>query len=378
MTRKILLWITFWFTFAVCGSETDQQLQNDEASTKFVKECRLKKSSSKAISRLPNVVELTKVANRMATVFASLPSPPSSIYCLGEREQYSWTNIPGARSGGIRLDFLNAEQEELVWELLRLFFNERSFQNIYTLITDIEEASGAGTVSDYTVALFGNPGIDPAWGFQFDGHHVALNFVVDGDHVVLSPAFLGSQPTALGTRAPLGNEQKQGSELINSLSSAQMQSAFVADLVRRDILVGSGRGHIDQGIQFELDQFNQVGLPIASFNPDQQQLLHRLLETYIGRLSPSFAEPLLNSIYEDLNQGYFVYSLRDSRKYYRVYVHEKLLIEYADVGRDHIHTVVRLLGEPPYRDYGGYTLNPTSPYPNLQRVSTISHSELAN
>ena len=299
---------------------------------------------------------VTRLATTLHNLYHSLTDSHRSqfSYCLGNREQHSWTNVPGRRSGGIELGDLSIEQEQHVWQLLSGFLSNDAYDNIRLLATDIELASGAGTIEDYTVASFGNPNTDPAWGFQFDGHHIALNFLVDGDHVLLSPAFVGAQPTSLNSSYPLGRETTLGREFWEGLSQVQKQAAYVDDLVRRDVFVGSGRGQIDQGLVFDVSAFDYIGLPISLLKDKQRKELRNLLSVYFDRLNGSLQTSTWNRIVDGLDDGFFVYSTRGDRIYYRIYAANTVLVEYSDVAEDHIHTVFRLLGERPYRDYGGF------------------------
>nr|WP_274543361.1 DUF3500 domain-containing protein [Streptomyces sp. DH-12] len=53
------------------------------------------------------------------------------------------------------------------------------------------------------------------WGFQFDGHHLVIYYVV-GDQVVMSPCFWGSEATSMkvdgrdGHRLPRGGRREPG------------------------------------------------------------------------------------------------------------------------------------------------------------------------
>jgi Protein of unknown function (DUF3500) len=46
----------------------------------------------------------------------------------------------------------------------------------------------------YFISIFGIPGPDSPWGFQFDGHHVAVNVMIVDRHIVSTPMFLGAEP----------------------------------------------------------------------------------------------------------------------------------------------------------------------------------------
>lgn len=360
----------------VLGFIAVQLVKAEEVTTKFDLNCNITSYTKTEGIEHAGIKELSRVAHDLNRSISDSQRPRFN-YCLGDKEQYSWTNVPGRRSGGIRIEDLSVEQEEQVWSLLQNFLSPVAYENVHFLATDIEEASGAGTVLDYTVALFGNPRSDSAWGFQFDGHHIALNFVVDADHVVLSPAFLGSQPTMLRGIAPLEQENEGGRGLISVLSESQQESAYIPNLVRRDVLVGSGRGQVDQGTQFNIDDFDQIGLRYSSLKDGQREPFQFLLETYIRRLNDTFSNNLLRDIQQRLehhDSSYFVYSTNGDRLYYRIYVKNGILIEYSDVASDHIHTVVRLLGTRPHSEYGGFVKNNQSQTSMIvQHLLTADH-----
>jgi hypothetical protein len=80
----------------------------------------------------------------------------------------------------------------------------------------------------YSFKVFGQPGDVGAWGWQFAGHHVSLNFtVLDGRHVSPTPSLLGSEPASFGTLAPLADDEELGYRFVNSLDPAQRASAVI-------------------------------------------------------------------------------------------------------------------------------------------------------
>ena len=45
------------------------------------------------------------------------------------------------------------------------------------------------------VCFYGVPSADSPWGWQFGGHHLALNISIDNDEVTsMSPSFVGTEP----------------------------------------------------------------------------------------------------------------------------------------------------------------------------------------
>lgn len=279
---------------------------------------------------------------------------PRANYCVGDAEMYSWTNVPGRRSGGIRLGDLGDVSRERAWAALRALLSESGFAKVELLATDIERASGAGTVADYTIAVFGNPRIDSAWGFQFDGHHIALNFLVHGDNLILAPLFLGAQPLTINGQTPLSDEIHYGRKLFHSLSEEQRKAALMEGLVRRDVMAGSGSGHVDRGKDFSVEEFANVGIPLSELSDPQMDLAKDLLEVYLSNLASPHAEEVHDAIEPKITNGFFTFSRLGDRVYYRIYIPDALLIEYDDVASDHLHTVMRLLDEQHLNDYGPF------------------------
>ena len=277
----------------------------------------------------------------------------SAHYCLGDREMYTWSNLPPPRSGGLPLADMNASQQELSWQVVNEFLSDEGHKRVQFLATDIEQASGAGPIDAYTLAVFGDPSKDGVWGVQFDGHHVALNFQVHASNVILAPMFIGTQPRSVDHYTPLAVEYDMGRDLIALLDEPTKSKAYEAGLVRRDVFVGAGRRHFDTNQEFDYTEFGELGILVSEFNQESLELLKQLVTNYISYLSEPFAREVFGRLVPHLKEGRFAFSSQGNRIYYRVYVADQLLIEYSDVGSDHIHTITRLLGQPPYRDYGG-------------------------
>ena len=276
----------------------------------------------------------------------------STVYCLGDVEQYSWTNVPGSRPGGIRIGDLSDEQYEQIWTLLRSLLNEQSFKKITFLSTNIENSRGSRRKDDYTFALF--VGSETDWALQFDGHHLALNFLISANRVVLSPAFIGVNPNVLNDVEPLQEESAQGERLFAGLDEVQKGRAEISGLVGEDVRAGSGEGHIDYGRTFQFASFDGQGLPVTELSEQQLELLRGLVRVYVDHLRDAYSQPILNHVFSEVDNGFFVFSRARERIYYRVYIPDVLLIEYNDVSTRHIHTVTRLLGDDEFSDYGNY------------------------
>lgn len=306
-----------------------------------------------------NDESLTQIANAVAEFLRSVPNEQMSrtSYCVGDTEMYSWTNVPGRRPGGVRMGNLSDVSQKRVWEALESMLSPEGFAKVELVATDIELASGVGTISDYTIAVFGNPLVDASWGFQFDGHHLALNFLVHGDDLILAPMFLGTEPLSVNGKTPLQNESQLGRQLFEALTAEQRELATVQGLVQKNVFAGSGSGHLDQNRDFDLSVFDNIGLSIGDLSESQLEVVKQLVREYLFNLTQPFADRVWMWIETNLPNGLFTYSQLRDRIYYRIYVPNTLLIEFGDVEPGHIHTVTRLLNKQGRSDYGPFASN---------------------
>lgn len=298
-------------------------------------------------------------------------------YCLGDAEMHSWTNVPGTRSGGIELREMSAEQQQLAWDLVAKLLSESGLVKARLIANEITQVARAAPLGSHTVALFGDPRQDGAWGFQVDGHHLALNFLVQEADIVLAPAFLGAQPLSVNGRAPLVDEARLGHDLIEALTEEERSLARQDALIGRDVVVGSGRGQLDRGRTYDVSKFEGVGAPIAKLSTRSANVVDELIDEYINNLAEPFAGRVRARVDEFLQDGFVVYDNRDEDIYYRIFVPNRMLIEYNDVSSDHVHTIMRLLGESPFSDYGEYARQASYPRTIAEHYRTAPHHQVA-
>jgi hypothetical protein len=136
------------------------------------------------------------------------------------------------------LEDLPTAQRELGLDLLRATLSSRGFtqaRDIMRLNEVLAQASGSHDEFGewpYLISIFGTPSPDEPWGWQYDGHHIAVNCMVFGDEMVLTPTFMGSEPCKV-TSGPFagievfGPEQQVGLDLIRSLDAKQHETAVL-------------------------------------------------------------------------------------------------------------------------------------------------------
>ncbi|WP_309055459.1 DUF3500 domain-containing protein [Streptomyces sp.] len=163
----------------------------------------------------------------------------STQYTVHSTEWRMWSNVDGYARQGVSLADLTDEQKALGTALLKAALSADGLETTEK-IRQINQAAGeaigntdAFNEDAYYWTVMGTPSATEPWGFQFDGHHLVINYFVLGDQVVMSPCFWGSEPTEMeidGTTVKVCHEEVEASlAFINSLSAAQRTTAIASD-----------------------------------------------------------------------------------------------------------------------------------------------------
>ena len=342
------------------------------------------------ISTKPSIVTLATV---MKSFRASLSSEllSAASFPLGHKESYCWTNFPpsmGNDRGGVRFGELSSKQLTLFDEVLEAFLSDDGYTKVSLITKDVEThlskiRPGFWDPNAYHIALFGNPETDGSWGFQLDGHHLALNFLVHGGEVSIVPAFIGSEPATINGIEVLEDERGNAFTLLNSLNPNQREKAIQTG--RRGLQVGAGRS-ADPFLNYDYSDFVGVGLKASEMNDAQKAHLRHLIKTYIYNLETEFADVWMADIDAGLDNTYFVWiggTTTDDPIYYRVF-NPAVWIEFNNEGGvgggrgrggslNHIHSITR---SPNGKDYGIFALN-HSPKTLLEHYALEDHHKMS-
>jgi hypothetical protein len=287
-----------------------------------------------------------------------------------------WSNIHAfVMRHGVLLEGLDSDMRHKALEVMRATFSERGFATArdimklnYTIGEITQRWSEYGEWV-YWLSLFGQPSPDQAWGWQIDGHHLNVNCAVIGDQVVLTPMFMGSEPTYAdagkyaGTRV-FEAEEQLGVAFVRSLSGEQRRVAVLADSILSTAVSArrpANEGRIQGGALRDNLVLPYEGLPGANLTPDQQERLLELVDVYVGRMQPDHSRIKMDEVRQHLAETHFMWLggiEEDSVFYYRIHS-PVLLVEFDHLrgvaldndepARTHIHTVMRT---PNGNDYG--------------------------
>src|SRR5690606_15989905 len=138
----------------------------------------------------------------------------------------------------------------------------------------------------YWLTVMGEPSPTEPWGWQLDGHHLNVNYFVQGTQVVMTPAFWGSEPAvAHGGRhagtAVLQDDQRQGLAMVRALTPGLRARALLnTSQTGNDILAQAFSDNV---------VLDYAGVPVASFTASQRQQLLDLVALYINNLRDDHA-----------------------------------------------------------------------------------------
>ena len=258
---------------------------------------------------------------------------------------YAPIDLEGVRHGELS-DRAKKAGESLLAAVLsaRGHAKTRAIRHLELDIRELESGrSGIEEFRDperYYWAVFGEPAIDEAWGFRFEGHHLSLNVTAaPGQPAATLPLFLGAQPRLVPEGMPsagvavLGEEERLARELYASLDESQRAAATLP--------YKRGRGHMLGQVSTLRDPAS-VGLPRRDMNDDQRELLDAFLAEFAGLWSAEIEAARLEEIDAAREALHFAFVARDDPPF-SFYVRVSgpgVLIEIDNTaGGDHLHAV---------------------------------------
>src|SRR5271165_3088957 len=310
-----------------------------------------------------SLVPLVEVA-RSFLASLSAEQRKAACFAIDDEAWRQWSNIhPWLMRHGICLADLDGNQREAALALMREAMSAAGYQTARDVMRLNEHALEiTGKPEEYGewfywVSFFGTPSPERPWGWQIDGHHLNVNCFVLGDQLVLTPAFMGSEPVLArfgkyaGTRV-FAAEEEQGHALMRSLSADQRRLATVGKDLPSELLTAAFRDN---------QRIDPVGIRCGDLTPEGRERLEALIGLYTGRLRPGHAGVRYAEAKRHLSETQFAWigPFDDASPFYYRILSPVILVEFDHQSgivydndtpsRDHIHTVVRT---PNGNDYG--------------------------
>ncbi|HEV7224304.1 MAG TPA: DUF3500 domain-containing protein [Pirellulales bacterium] len=214
-----------------------------------------------------------------------------------------WHYIPKDKRKGLQIKDMDPQLRKRAHALLASGVSALGYEKAVTIMSleeilrELEKERKGAPLRDperYYFTVFGKPSATGRWGWSVEGHHLSLNFVVDGGQVAsATPAFYGANPAEVKTELNFGpkkgtrvlrDEEELAFKLLRSLSDEQRQTAILADKAPADIRA-AGQPHAPNT--------PPEGLAAEKLQPDQVETLRALLRAYTDKMPAETAEARL-------------------------------------------------------------------------------------
>ncbi len=216
-----------------------------------------------------------------------------AVVPFDSEQRVKWHFIPMDTRKGLPLREMGQPQRDAAMKLLAASISQagldkaKTIMSLENLLRKIEGPNGRNErhPEKYYFTIFGQVSTDARWGLSIEGHHLSLNFVMQGNKIVDStPQFFASNPAEVkenyGTGHEKGlrvlkDEEALAFELYASLDDSQRQAATLPGDVPKEIR-GAG--------ETQAPHDGPTGLPAAKMTPVQQDLLKKLMISYTSKM----------------------------------------------------------------------------------------------
>lgn len=310
----------------------------------------------------------TRTIRDAAEAFLAALTPEQrshTLFAIDTDQWRKWSNIhPTLMRHGTALFEMTDAQRDCAFALLRESLSQRGFEEALDLMhlneTVLEMTGRLPEYGEdlYWLTIMGMPSATEPWGWQWDGHHFIINYLVLGDQVVTTPTFLGAEPVHAkvgkyaGVRAFQGDEDR-GLAMFRSLSEIQRLKAVIAPETAGEDFTTAFRDNLVLDYQ---------GIRFGELSTAQHELLIALVGYHIGRTRDGHAQVKLDEVKRHLSDTYFCWMGSGAENgvfYYRIqspviiveFDHQRGIAfrEHSKPYKDHIHVIVRT---PNGNDYG--------------------------
>lgn len=204
-------------------------------------------------------------------------------------ERVDWHFIPKPARKGMQVKLMTPAQREASFLLLRSVVSQLGYKKATTIMSmekllfELEGGKGANIRDPerYFFTVFGDPTGTERWGLSIEGHHMSLNFVLQGDQVISStPQVFAANPATIKAKNASGfevgarilaREEQLAFDLVNSLSAEQEAIAIFDKTALKEVRnAGVAQPPTDAAI----------GISVEKLNDEQKKVLRNLIEEY--------------------------------------------------------------------------------------------------
>jgi hypothetical protein len=305
--------------------------------------------------------DMTRIAQAFLATVAGEPGGIETAVGYNRRELVALEYDDAARTSyvywpylrqGLPIDFMSAAQRMLVHDMLNTALSTKGYlsaiqvMQMEKILADLETTGFPRGTENYTLAFFGAPAVDAAWGWRFEGHHLSLNFSVAPGEVSVTPSFFGAAPAEIpnGTLAGFRNlrgSHEAGLALINALDERQRATAIADGNPPFDILSGNLNRPVENWNDWK--NLPEQGIAVRELDAAQKDLAQRILDEVVTVYRPEISRAYLAQI--DVNELRFVWfgGTGDGDAHYYRLEGPDFFFEYDLVqgNGNHVHSVWR-------------------------------------
>ena len=220
-------------------------------------------------------------------------------------ERVDWHFIPKPARKGMQVKDMTPAQREAAFLLLRSVVSQMGYKKATTIMSmekllfELEAGKGANIRDPerYFFTVFGDPAGKEPWGLSIEGHHLSLNFVLQGDQVISStPQVFAANPATIknantsgfeiGARV-LAREEQLAFDLVKSLTAEQLAAALIDKTAPKEVRnAGMAQPPTDAA----------VGIAAGKLTANQQKVLRSLLEEYCAAMPDHVAQARIKEL----------------------------------------------------------------------------------
>ncbi|BBC31936.1 Tat pathway signal protein [Streptomyces graminofaciens] len=240
----------------------------------------------------------------------------STQFTVHSTEWRLWSNIDSYDRQGVSLADLSDDQKALGTALLKAALSAdglettEKIRRINQAAGEAIDNTGAFNEDAFYWTVMGTPSADEPWGFQFDGHHLVVNYFVLGDQVVMSPCFWGSEPTSMeidGETVTVCHEEVVASlAFINSLTEAQQQVAIASSTKSNES--NESNESMKAGAFSDNTVQAYEGLRGNALTAAQKKKLLGIVQAFVGRAKADAAEVRMAEVRKHIADTYVTWA----------------------------------------------------------------------
>ena len=257
-------------------------------------------------------VTTTPVREAAVAFLASLTDAQRTETQFGiyDLEWRQWSNVDSYVRNGVDLESLTDAQKKAGLAVLAAGLSAKGLkltENIRAL-NDVagRVLSQTDRFNDelYYFTFMGTPSATEPWGFQFEGHHLVINYFVLGSQVVMTPSFWGSEPTSIvdpdtNVEVRVFDEHFAAAlAMVNSLTTSQKATAVVSS-------TKTGDNNIAEAFKDNVQTGDYVGIAGKNLNKSQKAKLLALANLFIENMDTGHAKVKMAEIKNHLSETYF-------------------------------------------------------------------------